>query len=253
LSELLAIEKLAEDHKVVEASKFAQELHKSLVLGQTRYMCRWGTLSDGHEKITDAQRFYQAVRELYYIAGNIQDVKAQAMILEADVLDATEALDNAKTPAEKLRANGNLLKAKTALTRARVSIEDQLRMVDEYYKIYKELKPVVEAKYPQGIEQAEADNWAAVATYRAGVETVTGQAQLLRHIPLDPSTKAKLGVALDKPELVAWYATREREKILKLLEDSSVVPGTNQAPSLKSLVARLLEGEKNENLLASVR
>ncbi len=243
MSQLELVQKLAGSEVVKLSLEFEKDLHKRLVLGQTRYMCRWGTLSDGHEKITDAQRYYQAIREMYYLAGNIVDQQAEAKLAEADVLEH-EQLANSLHAMEhvKLRAQGMLERAKLRLTRARITIQDQLRMLDEYNRVYKELKPVVEAKYPEGIEQAEADNWSAVARYRAAIEESTGQRQMLRHIPLDPKTKARLGIETDKPELVAWLATREMDALKQLASEAPVVPGTQNAPSLKSLVRQLVEG-----------
>lgn len=258
MSDLVAINKLANDTRVQESVEFSKSLHKTLVLGQTRHVCRWGTLSDGHEKITDAQRFYQAVRELYYLAMNIQDTQAQALILEADLIDAELALDavtrDGGNYSALMRTRGKALQTRTALTRARVTCEDQMRMLDEYYKVYSELKPVVEAQYPEGIEQAEPDNWKAVARYRAAIENSTGQNQVLKHIPLSPTMKAEMGVELDRPELVAWLGVLKKDELARLAGEYGMIPGTDKQADPRALVRSLLDGEKkHENVLAAVR
>lgn len=218
--------KLSDEDAVKFSISLPKELHKSLCLGQTRYLCRYGTLSDGHEKITPAQRYYQAIKEMYYLGQNVQNTKALAMLAQADLLDAEEALSTCDTEAQKLRNKAKKLQAETSLVSSLVTIEEQLRQIDEYNKIRIELKEEVETKYPEGIEQAEADNWKAVFEYRMNKERVPGMArELVSNIPLDPHTKAELGYKYGRMDAIAPLAIAnpkkcyELENKLKLLEE----------------------------------
>lgn len=183
--------KLTEDSTVELATSFKDLLHKKLALGQTRYVCRYGTLSDGHEKITDAQRYFQAIKEMYYLGNNIRSMKAQAMLAHADLMDAQKKLKWAWTRAAKLRAEANIIQAQDRMVSALVTVEDQMRMLDEYNQIRQELEPIVEHQYPEGIEQAEPDNWKAVARYRL---MKNSRGERLDNIPLPPEEKARIGI-----------------------------------------------------------
>jgi hypothetical protein len=202
---------LTSDDTVELATGFKELLHKKLVLGQTRHVCKHGTLSEGHEKITDSQRYYQAIKEMYYLGNNIRMQKAAAMIAQADLLEATTELKEAKTTAQELRAEAKIMIAQNSLTTALVTVEDQMRMLDEYNRIRKELGPAVDAKYPEGIEQAEQDNWTAVAEYRR----LKGE-QRMDNIPLSPEHKAKLGLDWKRGDMLAAAAVRNKEDICKL-------------------------------------
>lgn len=194
-------------------------LHKWLVLGQTEHVCRYGTLSDGHEKITPSQRYAQAIKEMYHIALNMRDQRAVAMEAKADLMEAREALETAKTEAEKLRSQAKLQRAETRLMSALVTIEDQQRMLRTYDSVRKELGPEVEAMYPEGIEQAEPANWQAVAEYRSIKERVPGVAkERLDNIPLDPVHKAKLGVHLGRLDAIAPLMVTHREALGQIEE-----------------------------------
>lgn len=205
---------LLEDDKVGLASSFKELINKELCLGQTRYLCRNGTLSDGHEKITDSQRYYQAIKEMYYLGSNIRSQKALAMMAQADVLDAQDDLQAASKKSEKLRAEGKLMQAHERLIGCLVTVEDQMRMLDEYNKIRQELGPQVKAQYPEGIEQAELDNWTAVAEYRAMKRSV-GFAEPMTNLPLPKEEKVRIGIALNQPDMLAWDEA-SKSKRLKL-------------------------------------
>lgn len=207
---------LAEDNKVKLGLEFRKEIGKSLALGMTRYVCINGTLSDGHEKITDAQRYYQSVKEMYGLSNEITNQKINAMEAQADLMDAQIEFENAHAKnldggaARLLRAEAKILRAKSRLTNCLVSIEDSTRCLKAFNDVRLELKDKVEARYPEGIEQAEPDNWMAVAQYRA-LRQKSGHREMIQHVPLDPVTKAKLGMEADIPELVYWQALREQD------------------------------------------
>lgn len=185
-------------------------------MGQSRYTCRYGTLSDGHERITEAQRYYASIKEAYTRAQTLKGYKIEAMLAQADLIEAQENLEKAVAPSEKLRAEASILAAQLKLENSLVNAEDTMRQLDEFNKVRLELQDAVRAQYPQGIEQAEADSWAAVARHRAVIENITHVPQNLRHIPLAPVDKALLGIETGKSELMAWLAIAKPENLKQL-------------------------------------
>lgn len=218
MSDYNRILELAESSQVKEGIELPKvHLHKWLVLGQTQYLCEYGTLSDGHEKITDAQKYSQAIKEAYYLSLNIQGTKAQAKLAQADVLDAEEELTSAKTPSQTLRAEGRLEMAQSKLVNYLINAEDQDRMLKYYLARAKQLQHSVEAQYPEGIEQAELDNWVAVAKYRSIKEKLPGVArERMDNVPLPPEIKAQLGIAYDRPDMVAPLMVAKENEIRSL-------------------------------------
>jgi len=202
------IDEIASSEEVRLAGELKELLHKELVLGQTRYVCRHGTLSDGHEKVTDAQRYYQSIREIYTIRSSMINTKARAMETQADLLDAKELPE--ETPSQKLRKKAAILSAEEALLSHLITVEDQARMIDEYNKVRLELMDKVRAKYPEGIEQAEADNWEAVFRYRM----IKGKSPMVApervdNVPLSPEHKARLGIEFQRVDAVAPKLVKE--------------------------------------------
>lgn len=211
---------LVDSEQVGLATSFKSLMHKELCLGQTRYVCRYGTLSDGHERITDAQRYYGAIKEMYSLSGNIRLCKASAMLAQADLLDAKEEEANAVKESDRLRALGKALQAQEKLLTALVTVEDQLRQLDEYDQVRKELMPTVTTQYPNGIEQAEPDNWRAVYEYRMLKEQTPGIArERTDNIPLNPVDKAMLGYKHGRLDSVAPLAIGDTKK-QKLIESA---------------------------------
>ena len=204
--------KLAEDNKVQLGVSFKEGINKTLALGMTRYVCRYGALSDGHEKITAAQRYYQAIKEMWTIANSIESNKISAMESQADLIDAEVEFAHVESASNKLRAEAKVLRAKNKLTGHLVSIEDLTRQLDEFNKVRLELKNAVESKYPLGIEQAEEDNWKAVAQYRIARANM-GYQEMLNHVPLNPIEKAKMGIMLKRPDMTYWAAIGNQELI----------------------------------------
>lgn len=190
------------------------QLHKWLVLGQTEYVCEYGTLADGHEKLTPAQKYSQALKEQYYLAINMATQKSLGMEARADYLDAEEALNRAEKESDKLRAMAKLERAKATLINALTTVEDQTRMLKYYRNRAASLKEQVETRYPQGIEQAELDNWRAVAEYRRISDQTPGMArQSMFNIPLPAEIKAALGFAWDRPDMIAPLQVENRADI----------------------------------------
>lgn len=209
--------KITENETVELTDSFKNLLSKELVFGQTRYVCRYGTLSDGHEKITSAQRYYQALKEMWNCRIGLKAQRVKAKRAQADLLDAQEALNAAKTKSEILRGEAAVEEAQEGLLQALTSAEDIARQLDEYNKIRLELQDEVRAKYPNGIEQAEYDNWKAVAEYRMIKEQTPGvQRERLDNVPLPELEKAKLGLAFNRIDAVGPLMVSKQELLNKI-------------------------------------
>lgn len=216
MSDFSKLLELADSDTIRESAELPKvQLHKWLVLGQTEYVCRYGTLSDGHEKITDAQRYSQAIKEMYYLAQNIKGQKAVAMRAQAKLLRAKAKI--AKDAAEELEIKADIEEAEAQLASALVTVEDQMRMVRTYEQVRRELGPKVEAQYPEGMEQAELDNWTAVYRYRMEAEKVPGMArQLTFNVPLPPEEKAKLGIQYGRMDSIAPLLVADELKLIEI-------------------------------------
>lgn len=210
---------LADSDEVTKGAELPKvKLHKWLVLGQTDWVCRYGTLSDGHEKITDAQRYPQAIKELYYLSLNIKGQKAVAKRAQAKLMRAEARLAMASDTADILECEADKEEAEAQLASALVTVEDQMRMVRSYHKVIAELGPKVEAQYPEGMEQAERDNWTAVYRYRMEMEKTPGFArQQTNNIPLPPEEKAKLGIQYGRMDSIAPLIVADERKAVELL------------------------------------
>lgn len=214
MTEFNKILKLAADERVELAESFKETIGKELVLGMTRYVCRYGTLSDGHEKITDAQRYYQAIKQMWSLQEGLNMAKANAMLAEADLRDAESELEKAEKDTDKLRAEAKIILAKQRLMTLLVSFEDGIRQLDEFNKVRLELMPIVRAKYPEGIEQAEPDNWRAVAEYRMLKQKTPGLgAERLDNVPMSPEAKLKFGSVHGRLDAIAPALIRNKELI----------------------------------------
>lgn len=220
MSNFLEIKELATADIVRDSTAFADTmLHKWLTLGQTRYVCRYGTLSDGHEKLTDAQKYASAIKEMYFLAQNMESMHSDAMEYNADLLEAEEMLHKSdiNTPAY-FRALAKKLRAERRIKTNLITIKDQFRMLDEYNKIRLELKPKVEDKYAS-IEDAEFDNWKAVAEYRMLKQDGTGQLERLDNIPMSEIEKAKLGYDYKRADAMAPLIISNQQEF-NLLENT---------------------------------
>lgn len=213
MSDLNKIVSIVDSDEVQEGLLLPKiHLHKWLVLGQTEYVCEYGTLSDGHEHITPAQRYAQAIKEQYALSQNVAMQKSIALEAQADLLDALDAAKEAKTESAALRAEAKRIVAQAKLTSALVTVEDQMRMIKVYARVRSELGPEVERQYPAGIEQAEPANWVAVAEYRHS----KGGRENMTNLPLEPRLKAALGVAMGRPDMAAWLMVSDKKEIGKL-------------------------------------
>lgn len=206
---------LLEDERVQYGVELPTQLHKKLCLGQTRYVCRYGTLGDGHEHFTPARRYFQSIREIYYLANAIKDYRCVVMDARADQLEAEQLPEG--TEVQHLRKTAAVLRAKNKLTSALVTIQDSMRMLDEYDKVRQELEPEIEAKYPDGIEQAEPDNWRAIFDYRMIKGRTPGLAPAeLSSIPMPLEQKAALGYQYGRFDAIAPLAVAQPEQCKQL-------------------------------------
>ena len=190
---------IGKDDRIKLGSKMRELLHKELFPGMTRYVCRNGTLSDGFEKITPAQRYAQATKEIYIRSCEVKRLQSQAKINQAILIKAEKKLKInrllklIKIPVDTLTAEANVEIAQENLLGNLVSCEDTLRQLDEFSKVRKELQTEVLSKYPNGLEDAEEDNWKAVARYRADMRLL-GYDNQPQHVPLEMHEKAKIGL-----------------------------------------------------------
>ncbi len=204
---------ITSDTKVSLSNEIKETLNKELALGMTRFVCRWGTLSDGFDKLTESQRYYQAIREAYQRANELKRLQANAKMAQADLIDAQSAEALATGESERLRAVAKRELAELSLFELLVSAEDTLRQLDEFNKIRLELQDRVRSDYPLGIEQAELDNWRTVTEYKAAQKQLGISVGPLTHMPLPPDVKAQIGFENNAQELSLWHIIANKERI----------------------------------------
>lgn len=198
---------VTDDDKIKLGDEMKTLLNTELCLGMTRYVCRYGTLGEGFEKLTDSQRYYQSLKEIYTRAMEMRRSKANAKKAYADYLEAAEEISKAQNEIERLRAQAKFELAETAAFELLVHAEDTLRQLDEFNKVRLELQDKVRAEFPQGIEQAEHENWSAVMKYRIFKAVNPGNGpQSLDAVPLPMIDKFKIGQELKRSDLTAPLA-----------------------------------------------
>lgn len=208
---------LTSDTRIELGDEIRNLLNTELCLGMTRWVCRYGTLGEGFEKLTDSQKYYQAIRETYGRAIELRKTRANAKKAYAEFLEAQDELKKAQTEIEKLKAESKLEMAEIHAFDLLVHVEDTLRQLDEFNKIRLELQDSVRAQYPQGIEQAEHDNWSAVMKYRIVKAMNPGNGpQDFASVPLPLKDKFEIGQELNRSDLTAPLAISE-EKTHKLI------------------------------------
>lgn len=214
---------LTDDERVTLGQSMKDLLNKELCLGMTRYVCRYGTLSDGFEKFTPAQRYYQAIREMYYKSNSIKAGKVRAMLAQADFMDAQDNLEyvlehDKSSASNKLRAEAKLMECTNNLGEILVQIQDDIRQLDEFTSVYKELQDEVRSKYPNGVEQAEPDNWRAVAEYRylKSKTNDLGKADMAA-VPLPMEEKAALGVRYQRADMMAPMIINDEHRMMQIV------------------------------------
>lgn len=182
------------DIRVDLADDMKELLNKELCMGMTRFVCRHGTLGDGFEKLTDAQKYYQAIKETYVRACELRRTKANAKKFYADFIEAKQEIELAKGEVAQLRAESKLELAELSAFELLVHAEDTLRQLDEFNKVRLELQDTVRAQYPGGIEESESDSWTAVMQYRLSKMGAPGETTNISSIPLPLHEKQKIGL-----------------------------------------------------------
>lgn len=203
---------------VEKSFNYKDLLNKKLVLGQTRWVCRYGTLGDGHEHLSDAQRYFQAIKEAYYIACSLKRLEATRLKIEADLLEAEILIECKESRVTQLRGASAKKLAELAMIENQVTEQDLTRMLDEYNKIIEELGPAVDAKYPEGIEQAEKDHWENVFKYRMVKSLDPRNRETVSNVPLPPEDKARLGSKYHRIDALAHLSVTDEPKYLQILE-----------------------------------
>ena len=213
--ELDKILEITQSDEVKLSHEFKDLLNKKMNLGMTDYMIEHGSLSDSFDKISKASRYYQCYREQYILANAISLQEEQAMEAQADLIDAETDLLSAKGIAEKLRAESKIKKYKRVLASALVQGQDLVRQLKAFNKVRLKLMPEIEAKYPEGINQADEDMWVAVAEYKTMLRAM-GIKQEVNNIPLSQSKKAEIGITTGNPDMAAWYVVENKDALLKI-------------------------------------
>jgi len=212
MSDFDKILEIADDKTLKLTGEIKELLGTELYLGMSNYVCEHGTLSEGFEKITDAQRYYQSVKECYSYGDSIMETKAQAMKAQANFqfYKIMHTLFG-WMPIVGLYTKSNLMTSTNRIKGLLIMIEDQLRIFKAFNKVREELMPKVRAKY-NNIEEAEEDNWKAVLKYRMARQKM-GKSEFLSHVPFPKEEKAKLGIQYGAPEALLWLAVVEEEEI----------------------------------------
>lgn len=203
--------------KEVELGQEMQNLlDTELTLGMTRYQCKWGTLSDGHEHVTKAGRYYQSVRELWLRSNHMIQLEAKATKLKIrlgfwNLLHKLSKITMMPFVIDWIGADVKL--AENALLDALVAARELHKQMDEFNKVRLELQNEVRKKYPMGIEQAQPDIYKELARYRAKKRKLGYQNEQLTHVPLDPMSKAEVGVEVGAPDLFLFLEHQEPEML----------------------------------------
>lgn len=196
--EFKRIFEITSDQKIGLADELKQLLHTELCMGMTRFVCRYGTLGDGFEKLTDAQKYYQAVKEVYVRSCELKRSRANAKRAYAEYIEAKAELAQADNEIKRLKAESKVELAELSALELLVHAEDTLRQMDEFNKVRLELQDSVRAQYPEGIEQAEPDSWKAVMEYRLSKLGMPGENYNFSSIPLPLEEKQKIGLEFEK-------------------------------------------------------
>ena len=212
MSDFDKILKRADDSSIELTAEIKELLGTELQFGMSDYVCKNGTLSDGFEKITPAQRYYQAVKECWTYGSALQQDKAMALQLQtklkiSNILNALFGW----MPVIGFYFRGKAMSAAQLMASTLMGIEDKTRILGAFNDSRKALLPVVRSKY-KSIEDAEPDNWAAVLKFRIMRQKI-GKQEFLNHVPGNMYEKAKMGLECGAPEAVLWLAVEKEKEI----------------------------------------
>lgn len=213
-----SILKKADDSSVELTDEIKKLLGTELQFGMSNYVCQNGTLSDGFEKITPAQRYYQAVKECWTYGNSLQDTKATALQLQTK-LKIDIILDKlfGWLPVFGFYFQGKKMQSTRSMAGLLMEIEDKTRVLNAFNEARLKLMPEVRSKY-KSIEEAEPDNWEAVLKFRISRQKL-GKQEFLNHVPGTAEEKALIGVAYNAPEAAMWLAIEKEKEIDKFNGD----------------------------------
>lgn len=233
MSDFETILKKADDSSVELTDEIKKLLGTELQFGMSNYVCQNGTLSDGFEKITPAQRYYQAVKECWTYANSLQDEKARALQFQTR-LKIDNILDKlfGWMPIFGFYFRGRKMYSTRAMACMLMEIEDKTRVLNAFNEARLKLMPEVRAKY-KSIEEAEPDNWEAVMKFRIARQKL-GKQEFLNHVPGTAEDKALMGLAYNAPEAALWLAV-EKEKEIDDRFDGNMVKYLESLGHLKTV------------------
>lgn len=240
----------AEDKTVQLSDTFKDLLGTELQLGMSNYVIKHGSLSEGFEKLLPHQRYYQAIREMWTLGGNIKHTKAVAMEWQAKLqLYKTVNKLTWFMPIIGVYTASKLMQAESALTSLLVTIEDQVRQLKAFNDVRVELVQLVRSKY-KNIEESEPESWDAVLKYRI-LRNKFGHKDFINHVPGSSERKAKIGLEFDNPEATIWLAI-EKEKEIDAYHKGNMVEYL-RANNVPVNVIQLRKDKKHEDLLVPPR
>jgi hypothetical protein len=167
----------------------------------SKWVCRHGTLGEGHENGFDVGLVYpQALREIYNRLFEVSRHVANVKKSKAKLIRAQRALQGATNEADKLDAEANLELANLEMMSAYDCAVDLKAQLDEFQAVANELQDEFRKKYPEGLEQAQPIVWKKVLHYRLMTNIDP------KPIPLPQEQKANIGAESGRMDLIAAYA-----------------------------------------------
>jgi hypothetical protein len=226
--DLEQVEQISASDLVTSSAEFANKhINKWLHIHQTKYVTLYGTLSDGHGRITAAQIYSGALREAYSTAQSIETCAINAKRAYAKMLKAQDQINKAENEWDKIQAECDLLEAEKAMEGQRLNAESLKYMLEAHTEVINKLGPSVTAQY-SSFEASEKDNWMQTAKYWND-EKKSGYIKQMQSLPLDPMSKAKLGIETHNPEMTLWLkhsdprfnsiAEGSAENLVKLIDN----------------------------------
>lgn len=243
MSHFSKILELSRDGETVKlANKFKKQTRTHLKLGMSDWVIKYGSLSDGHLNLTDAQRYYGAINHQWTIYQEIGGNEVRAIKAQADLIDAKKRLKFWRhwwRKSYRLRTEALILQCERSISNILLMIEDQRRQWNAFNEVREELKDKVETRYPLGYEQAEEDNWIAVAEFKHMAEKTTKK-ENMRNVPLPPLLKAKLGYKYARYDMIAplYVSDREGYKVLNQQHEKLAIEAKKVAKKMLEQTGR---------------
>ena len=215
MSDFTTVKDISNSKEAVLSRGLEDLLNKELQFGMSSYVIKNGSLSDGFEFLDDPARFYQSMRMMYQIADSIEEQEIGAMEAEADLIDAKKLLSLSTCESETLRAEAKIKRARARLRNMRVQTIDLQRHLKAFCEVYEELAPIVRGKY-KNIEEYEPERWEKVLRFRIDKRNTGLYQENLCHVPLDPVTKAKIGIETGSKDATLYLKYKEQDALNQL-------------------------------------